>query len=150
MITKPFVCVLLAVCASGAAAQTPAPACVTIDNGWVRLPPGPMPMTAGYARIRNDCHDEVVVVGAVSRAFAEVSLHETRQVDDVSRMREITRLPVPAGKVVELEPGGLHLMLMRPEVALTEGAQLPLRLSLADGRKVDGRLQVRRQAPPRP
>jgi copper(I)-binding protein len=109
-----------------------------------------MPMAAGYARIRNDCRAEVVVVGADSRVFAEVSLHETTRVDGVSRMREITRLPVPAGRGVELEPGGLHLMLMRPELALTEGGQLPLRLRLADGSKVEGRLQVRRQAPPRP
>jgi copper(I)-binding protein len=40
-------------------------------------------------------------------------------------------------------------MLMQPEVALAEGAQLPLRLSLEDGTKVDGMLQVRREAPTR-
>lgn len=150
MITKPFVCVLLALGASTALPAVAAPACVTIDNGWMRLPPGPMPMTAGYARIRNDCRDEVVVVGAGSRAFEEVSLHQTTLVEGVSRMREITRLPVAAGTSVQLQPGGLHLMLMRPEVVLQEGAQLPLRLSLADGSKVDGTLQVRREPPPRP
>ncbi len=107
-------------------------------------------MAAGYARIRNDCPGEVVVVAAGSRAFAEVSLHETTLVQGVSRMREVARLPIAAGASVELKPGGLHLMLMQPQVALTEGMPLPLRLSLADGRKVDGSLQVRRDAPARP
>lgn len=102
-----------------------------------------MPMAAGYGQIRNDCREAVVVVAAGSKAFGDVSLHETTLVDGVSRMREVERLPIAAGKTVELKPGGLHLMLMQPEVALKEGAQLPLRLSLEDGGKVDGTMQVR-------
>lgn len=150
MITKPFMCVLLALCAFEASAQAPVPACVTIREGWLRLPPGAMPMAAGYARIRNDCGSDVVVIGAGSRAFGEVSLHETTLVQGVSRMREVARLPIAAGASVELKPGGLHLMLMQPDVQLKEGVQLPIRLSLEDGRKVDGVLQVRRDAPARP
>lgn len=102
-----------------------------------------MPMAAGYGKIRNDCREAVVVVAAGSKAFGDVSLHETTLVDGVSRMRAVERLPIAAGATVALKPGGLHLMLMQPEVALKEGAQLPLRLSLEDGRKVDGTLQVR-------
>ncbi len=143
MITKPFVCVLLGLCAFAASAAAAEPACVLVREGWVRLPPGPMPMAAGYGQIRNDCRRAVVVVGAGSKAFGDVSLHETTLVDGVSRMRAVERLPIAAGATVELKPGGLHLMLMQPEVALKAGAQLPLRLSLEDGRKVDGMLQVR-------
>ena len=147
MITKPFVGVLLALCAFEAAAA--APACVTVEQGWVRLTPAAMRMAAGFARIRNGCAGEVVVIGAGSKAFADVSLHETTVTEGVSRMREIERLPIAAGASVELKPGGLHLMLMQPEVPLTDGAQLPLRLSLENGTKVDGMLQVRREAPAR-
>lgn len=147
MITKPFVCVLLALCAFEASAA--APACVAVEQGWVRLTPGAMRMAAGFARIRNGCTSEVVVVGAGSKAFGDVSLHETTVTEGVSRMRGIERLPIAAGAVAELKPGGLHLMLMQPEVPLVEGAQLPLRLSLEDGTKVDGMLQVRREAPAR-
>ena len=147
MITKPFVCVLLALVAFEAAAA--APACVSVEQGWVRLTPAATRMAAGFARIRNGCAGEVVVIGAGSKAFADVSLHETTVTEGVSRMREIERLPIAAGASVELKPGGLHLMLMQPEVPLTDGAQLPLRLSLENGTKVDGMLQVRREAPAR-
>ncbi|MCW6028614.1 copper chaperone PCu(A)C [Stenotrophomonas sp. SRS1] len=147
MITKPFVCVLLGLCALATSAVAAAPACVSLREGWVRLPPGAMPMAAGYGQIRNDCREAVVVVAAGSKAFGEVSLHETTLVDGVSRMRAVERLPIAAGATVALKPGGLHLMLMQPEVALKEGAQLPLRLSLEDGRKVDGTLQVRSAVP---
>lgn len=143
MITKPFVCVLLGLCAFATSAVAAEPACVSLREGWVRLPPGAMPMAAGYGQIRNDCRQAVVVVAAGSKAFGEVSLHETTLIDGVSRMRAVERLPIAAGATVSLKPGGLHLMLMQPEVALKEGAQLPLRLSLEDGRRVDGTLQVR-------
>jgi len=123
------------------------PACVSVHEGWVRLPPGAMPMAAGYATLRNDCRTAVVVVGAGSKAFGDVSLHETTLVDGVSRMRAVERLPIAAGATVELTPGGLHLMLMQPEVPLSDGKVLPLRLSLEDGRKVDGQLTVRSGAP---
>lgn len=141
MITKPFVGVLLALCAGAASAAEPA--CVVLEQGWVRLPPVQMPMAAGYGVIHNRCQKAVTVVAAGSKAFGEVSLHETTLVNGVSRMREVERLPIAAGAKVELKPGGLHLMLMQPEVELTAGRELPLRLSLEDGRKVDGVLQVR-------
>lgn len=144
MITKPFACVLLALCAAAGSAYAADPACVSVRDGWVRLPPGAMPMAAGYGQIRNDCRTPVVVVGAGSKAFGEVSLHETTIEDGISRMREIPRLAIAPGASVELKPGGLHLMLMQPEVVLKEGAALPLRLSLEDGRKVDATLQVRK------
>lgn len=149
MITKPFVCVLLGLCAfaASASAVADAPACVSLRDGWLRLPPAAMPMAAGYGRIRNDCREAVVVIAAGSKAFGDVSLHETTLVDGVSRMRAVERLPIAAGATVELKPGGLHLMLMQPEVPLSEGKVLPLRLSLEDGRKVDGQLQVRKAAP---
>ena len=149
MITKPFVCVLLGLCAFAASAPTVAaePSCVSLRDGWLRLPPAAMPMAAGYGRIRNDCREAVVVIAAGSKAFGDVSLHETTLVDGVSRMRAVERLPIAAGATVELKPGGLHLMLLQPEVALKEGAQLPLRLSLEDGRKVDGMMQVRSAVP---
>ncbi|WP_068850184.1 copper chaperone PCu(A)C [Stenotrophomonas rhizophila] len=147
MITKPFVCVLLAMCAAAASATAAEPSCVTVREGWVRLPPGSSPMAAGYGVIHNGCEAPVAVVAAGSKAFGDVSLHETTLVDGVSRMRAVERLPIAPGASVVLKPGGLHLMLMQPEVPLAKGGQVPLRLSLEDGRKVDAMLAVRADAP---
>jgi len=147
MITKPFVCVLLAVCAAAASATAAEPSCVTVREGWVRLPPGSSPMAAGYGVIHNGCKAPVAVVAAGSKAFGDVSLHETTLVDGVGRMRAVERLPIAPGASVVLKPGGLHLMLMQPEVPLAKGGQVPLRLSLEDGRRVDAMLAVRADAP---
>jgi copper(I)-binding protein len=147
MITKPFVGVLSVLCAVAASAAAE-PACVTVEQGWARLPPSPaMPMTAGYGVIHNGCGRAVVITGASSAVFGDVSLHETTIVDGVSRMRAIERLPLAPGARAELKPGGLHLMLMQGKAALKEGQALPLRLQLEGGGEASATLAVRKAAP---
>ena len=87
------------------------------------------------------------LVAVRSPRFGEVSLHETRMVDGVSRMRGIERLPVAAGGEALMQPGGLHLMLMQPDATLVEGERVPLVLVLADGSEVPATLAVRKAAP---
>ena len=77
------------------ALQSSAKECVPVMNeGWVRLPPAAMPMMAGFGRIANPCPMPVVIVSASSPAFGEVSIHETRNVDGVNRMRELEQLRI--------------------------------------------------------
>ena len=144
MITKPFVGVLLATASlvSGSALAGDS-ACVRVSEGWIRFP-AMAHMAGGFGRIDNACKADVAVVSVRSAAFAEVSLHETTQVDGVSRMREVERLPLAAGKGAELKPGGLHLMLMGSKAALQEGQRVPLVLGLSDGTQVRGEMVVRR------
>lgn len=114
-----------------------------VVDGWLRAPPMPMPMMAGFARIDNACATGSAIVGARSDAFASVELHETRVVDGVSRMREVAELPLPMGSEVVLRPGGLHLMLMRPVSPLAAGDVARVELILADGRSVGADFEVR-------
>ena len=122
-----------------------APAACTphIAEGWLRAPPMPMPMMAGFARVVNPCAADVVVTGARSEAFASVELHETRVVDGVSRMRAVAEVPVAAAGEAVMRPGGLHLMLMQPVSALAEGDTAEVELLLADGRSIVATFEVR-------
>lgn len=148
MITKPFVGVLLMMCAAAASASAAETKCVTVEQGWVRLLPNPkMAMTAGYAVIRNGCAKAVAITGARSATFGDVSLHETTIVDGVSRMREVRRLPLAPGARAVLKPGGLHLMLMDGYRTLEEGQPVWLQLQLEDGTEVSTALIARRAAP---
>ena len=114
---------------------------------WVRLPPVAMPMMAGFARIENPCKATVTIVGADSLAFDDVSLHETREENGVSRMREVAALPIAPGKAVELKPGGLHLMLHGPYQPLSAGEKPVITLKLADGRSLPVQFEVRKSSP---
>ena len=118
-----------------------------VQGAWVRVPPVAMPMMAGFARIENPCKAPVSIVGAESLAFDDVSLHETREENGVSRMREVTALPIAPGKAAELKPGGLHLMLHGPYQPLAEGEKPVITLKLADGRSLPVVFEVRKSAP---
>jgi copper(I)-binding protein len=115
-----------------------------VHEGWVRMPPAAMPMMAGFGRIENPCGNPVVIVGASSAAFGDVSLHETRVVDGVSRMRALPELRIASGASAVLKPGGMHLMLMQPATALQPGSKVAVEFRLKDGRKVLGEFVVRK------
>ena len=150
-------CMLAAACTREAApaaqpsstAPAGAQACLPrVRDGWIRLVPGgDMPMDAGYATIDNPCDTPVVVGGARSPAYADVSLHESTIENDMSRMRPVPALEVPAHGSVTLQPGHLHLMLMAPRARPKVGDRIMIHLQLQDGRGVDGEFAVRSAAP---
>lgn len=116
-------------------------------QAWIRLPPAAMPMMAGFVQIENPCAKVAVIVSAESLSFGEVTTHETREVDGVSKMREVEQLRIEPGKEVELKPGGMHLMLYRPYEALKEGDEAVIALKLQDGRSIPVTFTVRKAKP---
>jgi len=89
----------------------------------------------------------VIVVDVESLDFGMPMIHRTVEEGGVSRMRPAGRLEVPPGGELRFEPGGLHLMLMRPLRPLAEGDVARIRLVLADGRRLFAEYPVRREAP---
>ena len=104
-------------------------------------------MMAGFVRIENPCTQAVVIVSAESLSFGEVTIHETREVDGVNKMREVQQLRIEPGKAVELKPGGMHLMLYQPYEALKEGDEAVIVLKLQDGRSIPVTFAVRKAKP---
>ena len=91
---------------------------VTVTEAWIRPAPPDAPVRAGYARIENHGDVEVVIDAARSEAFDAVEIHEMHIVDGMMRMRPVPQLRLPPHESVALAPGGLHLMLFRPTLAL--------------------------------
>lgn len=125
------------------------PACAAecapqMRDGWIRMAPVKMPMMAGFGRIENRCGAPATIIGASSPAFGDVSLHETRIVDGVSRMRALPELRVAPGEAAELRPGGMHLMLMQPRGPLVPGNRVVVEFRLKEGGVLRGELEVRK------
>ena len=118
-----------------------------LRDGWIRLAPVKMPMMAGFGRIENRCPAPVTIAEVRSPAFGDVSLHETRIVDGVSRMRALPELRIVPDGVAVLKPGGMHLMLMQPRAPLKEGSRVVVEFTLKDGGVLRGELEVRKPAP---
>ena len=130
--------------ASTASARDCAP---QVKDGWIRLMPGAMPMQAGFGRIDNHCPAPVTIVSASSPAYGSVELHESKIVDGVSRMRAVPELRIAPDGAAVLQPGGLHLMLMRPKATLKPGSRVAIVFKLKDGRELIGEFEARKPAP---
>jgi copper(I)-binding protein len=139
--------VAVSVIGSGAAHGAGKPCLPVVRDAWVRLPPGNMPMMAGFGRIENRCGMPATVLRASSPSFASVELHETKLVDGVSRMRPVPELRLAPNGAAVLKPGGLHLMLMKPSAPLNPGSRVVLQFELAGGGKVLGQFEVRKAVP---
>jgi copper(I)-binding protein len=50
---------------------------------------------------------------------------------------------LPAGKKVELKPGGYHLMLMDLKQPLAKGSTVPVTLLFKDAKGVESRLELK-------
>ena len=101
--------------------------------GWVRsLPPG-SGMTAAYGELWNQSTEIIHLSAFDSNSFASVSMHQSIMQEGVSRMQEQSEVQIAAGEVLQLKPGGMHLMLMRAnrevragdeiEIGITSGAK---------------------------
>lgn len=114
-----------------------------IDHPWSRATPPAAKVGAGYLAVTNGGPVADRLVSASSPAAARVEIHEMRMDGDVMRMRELSQgLQVPAGRKVELRPGGYHLMLMELKAPLAVGADVPMTLVFERAGKVDIMLKV--------
>ena len=97
----------------GCSAEVAAP---LVATNVVVTPPRPgANMSAGYLTIRNNSRETITLTSVTSPQFGHVEIHETTIENDIARMRPLDSVTILAGQSVTFEPGGKHLMLMRPE-----------------------------------
>ena len=118
-----------------------------VQQGWIRLMQGGMPMHAGFGRIENACAAPATIVSASSPSYGSVMLHESRIVGGVNQMRMLQELRLKPDDAAVLKPGGLHLMLMDPTSPLKPGSHVAIDFALKDGRHVLGDFEVRNAQP---
>lgn len=103
-------------------------------EGWVRALPTGSGMTAAYGELRNDSPETISLSAFDSDVFASVSLHQSTVENGVSRMREQSDVQIAPGEVLILEPGRLHLMLMRARQNVQVGDQIEITIHSGEKR----------------
>ncbi len=93
-------------------------------------------MGAVYATIENTSDRPIRIKGIKTKVAKMAQVHESYLDDGMMRMRHMKKFTIPAGEVRKLEPGGLHIMLMRLPEPLAEGAEFEIRLDLDKGEDV--------------
>jgi periplasmic copper chaperone A len=118
--------------ATVAVALTPltALAQVSISDAWVRGTVPGQKVTGAFMQITSATDASLVAVTSPVAKVAEI--HTMSHEGGVMKMRRVEAIALPAGKPVELGPGGYHVMLMDVGQALKEGDKVPLTLTFAD------------------
>ena len=128
------------------AAAVPAAADVEVRDPWIaETPPGAM-SAAAFMVLANDGTEPRLVVRAASPACERIEFHRAERDGDIALMREQKSLGVPADGHLTLEPGGTHLMLIRP-TELRAGDRVAIDLELANGENLAVEAVVRRRGP---
>jgi periplasmic copper chaperone A len=131
---------LLPLATASALAQT------TVADPWVRGTVAQQKATGMFAKITSVQGGKLV--GASSPVAGVVEIHEMAMEGSTMRMRAVPALDLPAGKPVELKPGGYHVMLMDLKQPLRDGETVAVTLTI-EGR--DGKREtVELKAPVKP
>ena len=128
------------------AATATAQAQVTVQGAWVRATVPQQKATGAFMRLQSTKDTRLVSVSTPAAPIAEV--HEMKLVDNVMKMRAVTSVDVPAGKPVDLQPGGFHVMLMDLPAAVKQGDTVPLTLVFEgkDGQRETVQVQAQARA----
>nr|MDP2191235.1 copper chaperone PCu(A)C [Rhodoferax sp.] len=115
---------------------------VEIKDAWVRTAVPGQKATGAFMKITAREGAKLVAVSSPVAGVAEV--HEMKMEGDVMKMRAVQGgLDLPAGKTLELKPGGYHLMLMDLKAPLAKDSTVPLTLVFKDGKGVQSKVELK-------
>lgn len=108
---------------------------VTVKDAWVRATMPQQKATGAFMQLQ--ASKDSKLVSASSPLTPAVEVHEMAMQDNVMKMRQVSFVELPAGKAVELKPGGYHVMLMDLKQQVKEGDTVPLTLVIEakDGKR---------------
>jgi copper(I)-binding protein len=124
-------------------AATAAFAQTTVKDPWIRGTVDQQKATGMFAQITSVKGGRLV--SAASPAAGVVEIHQMAMDGDVMTMRPVAGLDLPAGKMVELKPGGYHVMLMDLKRSLKAGDVVPVTLVVEGADKKRETVEVKAQ-----
>lgn len=114
---------------------------VTVSDAWARATVQGQRATGAFMKIT--AKDGARLVGAQSPVAAVTEIHEMKMDRDVMKMSAIAGLDLPAGKTVELKPGGYHVMLMDLKQTLPKDSTVPLTLQFVDANGKPSQMEIK-------
>jgi periplasmic copper chaperone A len=135
---------------SGAALADDIP--IQVENAWLQAVPPVADATAAYMRIRNRGPSPLRLIGASSAIATNIepmiTTRRQRNGQEVMGMESVDSLEILPGGVLELRPGGSHLMLMGLTSHPKEGEHVKVTVRFAPGdQRLDVEIPVFKQEP---
>ena len=107
-----------------------------VTDTYIRAMPPGQAVTAGYLVIQNLSDQDYFLVGAQAPDIASsIELHQIKLSEDgVVKMIRRKQFKIPANGLLEMKPGGEHLMIMGLKRTLSLGESISLKLELGNGK----------------
>jgi periplasmic copper chaperone A len=99
---------------------------VTVRDSWVRATVPEQKATGAFMQVTSA--QDARLVEARSPVADVVEIHEMKMENEVMRMRAVPGIDLPAGKPVDLGPGGYHIMMIDLKRQVKEGEMVPMTL----------------------
>jgi copper(I)-binding protein len=110
---------------------------IQVENAWMQAVPPVSEVTAAYMRIKNLGPTLLKLTGASSPIAAKIepmiTTRSERNGQVVLGMANVDSLEIPPGGVLELKPGGSHLMITGLTSHPKEGDRVKLTVRFAPG-----------------
>ena len=119
---------------------------VAVKDAWVRATVPQQKATGAFMQLQSA--QDAKLLSAQSPVAGVVEVHEMSMDGGVMKMRAVPSLALPAGKAVELKPGGYHVMLMDLKEQMKEGATVPVTLVVEGKDKKRSTIEIK--APVKP
>jgi len=113
---------------------------VTVADAWARATVTGQKATGVFMKLT--ATQATRLVGASSPVAGVVEVHEMKMEKDVMKMAAIAGLDLPAGKTVELKPGGFHVMLMDLKAPLSANSTVQLTLTFRSAQGVQSQQEI--------
>ena len=121
---------VLAAAGIAVASTASAQVAVAVADPWVRGTVTGQKATGAFMQLKSSA--DTALVAAASPVAKIVEIHEMKVEGGMMKMNAVDRLALPAGKPVDLKPGGYHVMLMDLVKPLKDGDTVPLQLTFED------------------
>ncbi len=115
-------------------------AAVDVQGAWARATVSGQKATGAFMKLT--AKENTQLVSASSPAAGVVEIHEMKMEGNVMKMRAIPSLNLPAGKAIELKPGGYHVMLMDLKAPLPKESSIPLTLVMKDDKGAESKVEI--------
>jgi copper(I)-binding protein len=115
---------------------------VTVTDAWARATVQGQKATGAFMKIT--AKDNAKLVGVSSPVAGVAEIHEMKMDKDVMKMAALPNgLALPAGKAVELKPGGYHVMLMDLKAPLAKDTTVPVTLTFQDAKGAKSNVELK-------
>jgi len=132
---------ILALSCGGLFAQAASAQTVDVQGAWARATVPGQKATGAFMKLTAKDGTKLVSVSTPAAGVSEV--HEMKMDGDVMKMRAVQGgLDLPAGKAVELKPGGYHVMLMDLKAPLPKDSTVALTLVFKNAKGVETKQEV--------